>query len=150
MENRVIDRKYMDWLEKFCCKYSRFYSDDFDFNSELSDYDKDNINNLYNLYNIVKKYAKDYLVLNNKNSDVIKFYELKYNDFYYKIGYIFDNIYCEKKMCREYKYIDFDDIVDYQNKENDNKDKIDYLKNVLKELLENGIAPRVIEEETKK
>ncbi len=76
---------YMNWLKSYVNKNINFDTDDIK-KDDISEEDKENINKLGLLFDIVDKYAYDNY-LEFYSTDFGEFYNIKYNSEVYKIGY---------------------------------------------------------------
>ena len=87
MKAMFSDETYILWLNKFSEKHSKFTDDEwYYYSQELTEKDKNNVANLYLLFEIIDKYASSnyiYPIIDNWGW----FYSIKHGDTYYNIGF---------------------------------------------------------------
>jgi len=124
---------YMNWLDNFTLKRQGFSDDDWLYNSDgLTVNDKENVNNLYLIYNGIDEYARRNYVYPFP-CDFGNFYKIKFNDIGFEIGVQRGQgvrFFCNRVLIENVEeFIDFNDIS--CDKKYDNVDKIS---NQLNEL----------------
>ncbi len=76
--SKIINKEYMDWLEKFTTRNGNFDTKSIGYEINLSSTDKINLNNLHNLYNEIKDYAIENKIEESWTNQY-SYYSIKYN-----------------------------------------------------------------------
>lgn len=113
MKVMFSDETYILWLNKFSEKHSKFTDDEwYYYSQELTENDKNNVANLFLLFEVIDKYASsNYIYPTSDNWGW--FYSITYGDMYYNVGV--SNLqgtvfYCERINAID-NAINFDDIL---------------------------------------
>ena len=112
----VSSDEYVKWLKKFMLNKHKFINDDLSYYSNrINDEDRIKIDMLPEFFDGIDYYASD-KDLYPSSCECGIYYNIKYNDFCFKIGVIVsqeNNTFCERTLYNNQKnYIDFNDIID--------------------------------------
>jgi hypothetical protein len=113
-KNIIYDTNYLNWLESFIKEYGELNTKNL--LSSTNNVQYKNIQDLSSLFwNLYFNVSKDKINIDNGEYIIIK-----RNNIYYRIGYYFDNgngtIFYMNKLIKADNYLDFDLIVNYENK----------------------------------
>ena len=105
---------YINWLNDFTLKYSRFNSDDWlYFPNEISKDDLENVDNLYLFYSGLRDYAYENSI-NSVECNYGDFYKIKYDEIGYEVGIMVGQgaiFFCNRVKIYDNDFIDFNKII---------------------------------------
>ena len=140
---------YMNWLFRFTEVYPRFVDDTWLYQpSKLSPMDRENVDKLHLLFNIIKEYA-DANYIDSKGGQYDEYYTIKCNNYGYDIGKISrmvgDVFVCQRTILEE-EYIDFNDIINHReySKTNEINKELRLLKETIINLQDMGVSHKLI------
>lgn len=145
--NKNIDVKYIEWIENFSNKYNTFSFDDFMFNVNIDEIDRENLGRLNDLFIIIKKYVSNNYLIEDKEKFLWDDLCIRYNDNKYLIGYKIDGTMCKKINKYNGNIINIHDVFHYYKKINDkeNKQKLVQLRDCVEKMIDEDICYTDIE-----
>lgn len=151
MQQMLSNKEYLNWLENFTIEHKNFFNTDWlYFPEKISDSDRINVENLDLLYNEIERYASENYIY-PVHDEFGNLYKIKLNN----IGYEIEKLdfqgttlfFCNRVQIKnDYEFIDFNDIINNNKKDNTNniKDSLKKLSNIVVSLYESGVPLEAI------